>query len=253
MAELSDNTNWSETDSSNNQTPPNGWPSAIMNPSQVEPTARAMMGAIKRFWDRMNGTITSGGSAGAYTYTPTNVSFPTAYVQGEIFTWRANFTSTGGDTLNVDGLGAKPIYKPSIVGPVAIAAGDIRSGQIVQTVYDGNLGGTGAVQLVGGIAPSIVAVAPQSVTSASYTLNAQGVAQIFVNFNGVVTITLVPSLMLNGQEIVIMDRGGFCSLTNTITVLPGGAATINGASSGVIDTAYGRLRLIFDGTNYGVS
>jgi hypothetical protein len=174
-------------------------------------------------------------------------------VQGEVFTWRANFTSIGADTFNVAGLGAKPIYKSSIVGPVAIAAGDIRVNQIVQTIYDGNLGGTGALQLIGGIAPSIVAVAPQNVTSATYTLNAQGVAQIFVNFNGAATITLVPSLMLNGQEMVIMDRGGFCSLTNTITVLPGGAATINGSSSAIINTAYGILRLIFDGTNYGVS
>jgi hypothetical protein len=60
-------------------------------------------------------------------------------------------------------------------------------------------------------------------------------------------------MMLNGQEIVIMDTGGFCGAANTITVLPGGTATINGATSAIINTAYGRLRLIFSGTNYLVS
>jgi hypothetical protein len=59
-------------------------------------------------------------------------------------------------------------------------------------------------------------------------------------------------MMVNGQEIVIMDRVGSAG-ANAITVLPGGSATIDGQPSGIINTAYGRLRLIFDGTNYGVA
>lgn len=50
-----DISNWSSTDSSNNRTPPLGWPSGTMLPSQVEPTARAMMGAVRRFYDVVTG------------------------------------------------------------------------------------------------------------------------------------------------------------------------------------------------------
>jgi hypothetical protein len=129
-----------------------------MQPNQVEPTARSMMGALKRFWNRINGTLTSGGSAGAYTLTPANVAYPTAYVQGETYTFRANSTSVGSDTLNVNGLGAKPLYKPTTSGPAVTAAGDIQSGQIVQAVYDGNLGGSGAFQCISGITAGATSV-----------------------------------------------------------------------------------------------
>ncbi len=153
MAELSDSTNWSEVDASNNQSPPAGWP-AGMNPSQVEPTARAMMGAIKRFWDRINGTVTTTGAAGAYVYTPASATWPAAYVQGETITFRANFTSVGGDTLNVNSLGARPLYKTTGSGLAAVAAGNIQSGALITCVYDGNIGGSGAFQVTGGLNPS---------------------------------------------------------------------------------------------------
>lgn len=45
-----DISNWSEIDDNNNRSPPNGWPAGML-PTEVEPTARAMMGAIKRFYD----------------------------------------------------------------------------------------------------------------------------------------------------------------------------------------------------------
>jgi hypothetical protein len=90
------------------------------------------------------------------------------------------------------------------------------------------------------------------VTSASYTLSIPSIGRIFVNFNGAVTITLAPGVMLNGQEIVIADIGGACSTTNSITVLPGSGSSINGQPSAIINTAYGRLRLLFWG-NYVVS
>ena len=40
-----------------------------MNSQQIEPTAQAMMGALKRWWNRANPVLTTGGSAGAYTLT----------------------------------------------------------------------------------------------------------------------------------------------------------------------------------------
>ena len=153
MAELNNSGTgqWSETDSNNTSPPPDGAPAGTF-PNQAEGIWRAIMGALKRFWDRVNGTVTTTGSAGAYIYTPASTAFPTAYVQGETYVWRANFTSIGADTLNINSLGAKGLYKPSVNGFVGIAAGDIQTGQIVHTVYDGNLnGGLGGFQIVGGV------------------------------------------------------------------------------------------------------
>lgn len=127
---------WSETDASNTSASPNGWPSGTF-PNQVEGIGQATMGAIKRFWDRINGTVTSSGSANAYVYTPANVSFPTQYVAGEIYTWKANFTNTGASTININGLGGKNIFQQTSAGPAALAGGEIVSGQMVQTLYDG--------------------------------------------------------------------------------------------------------------------
>ena len=169
MADLSATT-WSELDASNDATPPAGWP-AGMQPNQVEPAARAEMGGMKRFWDRINPTYTTTGSAGAYVLTPSNTSYPTAYVQGERYCVKANFTSVGADTLNVNSLGALPIYKFGNSGAVAISAGDIQNGAMVDLAYDSALnGGGGGFQLTtvpvsGGIIPAGTIVAFGSTTA----------------------------------------------------------------------------------------
>jgi hypothetical protein len=144
MADISD-PSWSETDGSNTGAPPTGWP-ANMPPNQVEPTARAMMGAKKRFWNRVNPTITTTGSTAVYTWA---ASFgPTALVQGEIYAFKAHQASVGGDTFNPNGLGAKPIYRQAAAGPIPITPGAIQNGEMVVVAYDGALGGTGAFQIL---------------------------------------------------------------------------------------------------------
>jgi hypothetical protein len=151
MADIDNSTYWSETDASNNQAAPNGAPEG-WSPASVNDWGRATMGAIKRFWDRINPTLSSTGSAGAYVYTPSNASYPTAYIQGETYSFKANFTSVGGDTLNVNSLGALGIYKQSGSGPIVIAAGDIQSGTQVGCVYDSALNGAlGGFQLIFGL------------------------------------------------------------------------------------------------------
>lgn len=129
------NGNWSETDTGNTSAfPPNYTIPAWLN------IAFAIMGALKRFWDRANPTVTTTGSSSPYVYTPVNTAYPTAYTQGEVYTWKAAFTSAGNDTLNVNGLGALPIYKPtSASGLVQIGAGNIQAGQMVVTAFDSTL------------------------------------------------------------------------------------------------------------------
>lgn len=138
MAELNNTGTgqWSEVDGSNTSVSPDGWPSGTF-PNQVEPIGRSTMGAIKRFWDRINGTQSSTGSLNAYIYTPINVSFPTAYVTGEAYTFKANFANTGAATLNINSLGAKNIFKQGVSGPIALSGGEIQIGQFVTVMYDG--------------------------------------------------------------------------------------------------------------------
>jgi hypothetical protein len=127
---------WSETDASNVSPPPDGWPAGML-PSQVEPAARAEMGAVKRFWDRLNCTVTATGASNAYVYTPANTAYPTAYVAGETYCFKAGFTNSGAATININGLGAKNIYKASAGGPVALTGGEIATGNLAAISYDG--------------------------------------------------------------------------------------------------------------------
>ena len=148
MADL-DSASWSELDASNTAAPPAGWPPGMF-PNQVEPTAQAMMGALKRWWNRINGIYVSTGSVGIYAVTPSNPSYPATYVDGERFCFKAHQASIGGDTLNWSGLGAKPICKPAAGAIATIAAGDIIAGQRVDTIYDSTLnGGAGGFVVMG--------------------------------------------------------------------------------------------------------
>jgi len=135
MAELSDNTNWSETDANNNKAPPNGWPEGMM-PSGVNDSARGDKGALKRFWDRANPVQTVSPASGVYTFATSNIAYPAAYATGEVFSFHAGGASVGGDQFQVNTLGALPIYKINYDGTlVAILAGDIVATQHVRLVY----------------------------------------------------------------------------------------------------------------------
>jgi len=131
MADISQSS-WSETDANNNVAAPNGFPEG-MPPSGVNDAARAVMGAVKRFWDRNNAALASTGSANAQVLT--YAIAPTGYATGERYTFRAGAANTGAVTLDINGLGAKDIRKGD--GTTALAAGDILAGQAVEVAYDG--------------------------------------------------------------------------------------------------------------------
>jgi hypothetical protein len=135
MAELSDNTNWFETDASNNKAPPNGWPEGMM-PSGVNDTARGDKGALKRFWDRINPVQIVAPSGGVYTFVTANAAYPTAYVYGEIYSFTAGGTSVGGELFGVNALGPAPILKWNGSAYSPIGAGDITQTQAPYLTYD---------------------------------------------------------------------------------------------------------------------
>jgi len=78
---------------------------------------------------------TSTGSANAYVLAIDGQI--AAYATGQIFKFKANFTSTGAATLNVNSIGAKSIKKKSGGSLIDVGAGDILSGEVVLCVYDG--------------------------------------------------------------------------------------------------------------------
>lgn len=125
-------TNWNETDDNNNTAAPDGAPEG-MPPSGVNNTMRAMMGAIKRWYDQFVPAVTTGSST---VYTLAYSVAPTALVDGMRFTVKFHATCGAAPTLNVNILGAKPLFKWEAGNWVAVTAGDIVAGQKLLLTYD---------------------------------------------------------------------------------------------------------------------
>ena len=51
-----------------------------------------------------------------------------------------------------------------------------------------------------------------------------------------------------GTRLIVIDKSGSCSATNTITLNRAGSDTINGATSAVLATAYGHLAIESNGS-----
>lgn len=64
------------------------------------------------------------------------------------------------------------------------------------------------------------------------------------------TVTLPLANSVNpGQQLIIIDESGTVNTTNTLTINRSGSDLINGSTSGLIRTAYGRAILYSDGTS----
>jgi hypothetical protein len=75
----------------------------------------------------------SAGTFAGGTYALTLVPAPAAYTAGMRITFRASAANTGATNVNVNALGARPLVRHN---GVALNAGEIYSGQIVEAVYD---------------------------------------------------------------------------------------------------------------------
>lgn len=84
-------------------------------PSSVNDSARAMMAATASWRDDISGAIATGGTSTAYTVTSYQV-FPTlAAMANQMIAFTPHTTNGATVTLNVDGLGAKPLRSaPSV-------------------------------------------------------------------------------------------------------------------------------------------
>lgn len=105
-----------------------------MAPSQVNDSARGNMAAIAKYRDDIAGAIATGGSSTAYTVTSYQVFDTLPHLGGQMVAFTPHTTNTGAAcTLNVDGLGAKPLRSTT---NVELPAGTLIQGTPYIALYN---------------------------------------------------------------------------------------------------------------------
>jgi hypothetical protein len=174
---------------------------------------------------------TSTGSSNAYvvsTTVPNNFSLTTGYT----VIFKASFTNTGATTLAANGQAATAIFKQTPAGPVAMAGGEIVSGQIVGAVYDGtqfemlpplNVSTGFGLSNIITIASVTVATGGSGCSNGSQTFTIVGGSGTAATFSGTVSSgSLVGAL-------VVVTAGQY-------TTAPSAPATTTGAACGTQPT-----------------
>jgi microcystin-dependent protein len=174
--------NWSETDASNSQPSPDGAPEGMF-PSGVNDTIRAVMGALKRWFNWSSPKIT-GGSATAFTLTY-GVA-PGALIDGMTHLARFHAANGAGATLNINSLGAKPLYAYSRGAWYQAPPGLFDVDTVCQVAYDA---GTGVYRLLvpGTIATGMIVSDAGSTAPAGY-LQCFGQAISRTNYPGLFAV-----------------------------------------------------------------
>jgi hypothetical protein len=159
-----------------------------------------------------------------------------AYAAGQMFYFVATGDNTGAVTLNIDSLGAKAVTRD---GSVALAAGDIKSGEVVVVVYDGT-----RFQVVSQL---------NSAGDARFA-NVSIASSLYVG--GVSTFVGNAGFSANVSIASALSVGGVAAITGATTI--GGNLTLNGGTAnGVLylngsKVATSGSGLTFDGTNLGI-
>lgn len=135
MADIG-NSVWNETDASNTTAAPDGAPEG-MNPGGVNDVLRAHQGAVKRFYNWQSTKIT-GGTSTAYTLSYSVA--PGALVDGMRHIVQFNATCGAAPTLNINSLGAKPLYAYKNGSWQAVSTGEITANMVCDVAYDSTSG-----------------------------------------------------------------------------------------------------------------
>ncbi len=143
------------------------------SPSSVNDSARALMARVAEYRKDIAGTITTGGTSTAYTLTTNEVFDTLAHMDGQKLAVRFNATNGAAPTLNVDGLGAKPIQ---ISTTVAVGTGVILINSVWNLVYDNSAG----AWIMSGVPASIQ---DATVNTASIAANAVTLAKMATQAN----------------------------------------------------------------------
>jgi hypothetical protein len=174
--------------------------------------------------------------SGTDTITAVGAPVVAAYAAGQMFYFVATGDNTGAVTLNIDSLGAKAVTRD---GSVALAAGDIKSGEVVVVVYDGT-----RFQVVSQL---------NSAGDARFA-NVSIASSLYVG--GVSTFVGNAGFSANVSIASALSVGGVAAITGATTI--GGNLTLNGGTAnGVLylngsKVATSGSALTFDGTNLQV-
>jgi hypothetical protein len=170
--------------------------------------------------------------SGTNTITGTISTSPTAYVTGQVYRFVAAGANTGAVTLNLNSIGAKAITKN---GTVALAGGEIISGQAVEVIYDGT-----QFQLLDRIGPVMgTAQTTTSGTAKDFTSIPPWVSEIAVSLVGVSTNGTSNYLLQLGTSSGVETSGylGAGSLgggTPTVSNFTAGFGVASGLASNVV-------------------
>lgn len=107
-------------------------------PAGINNALRSLMADVAQLADDIGGALDTTGSSN--TYAVTTAQTITAYADGLFLRIRANHTSSGAATLNVDSLGAKSLKVFSDAGVADAASGQIQSGGVYDVAYDSGNG-----------------------------------------------------------------------------------------------------------------
>lgn len=192
-------------------------------PSTVNNSARVMMQRGKEILNDIGGITAVGGTTNALTLT--SASAFTAYENGLRVSFRAVADNTTAVTLNVNGIGAKPVVKFTTAGETALSGAEIQQTGIYEAVYSEALNGAAGAWIL--LNPSQVSVSAFALTllddadaaAARTTLAAAGSATTITAGNGLSgggdlsanrTLTLalneLPAVTtLTSPRVVVMD------------------------------------------------
>jgi len=102
-------------------------------PSSINDSARAMMASTAAFRDDISGAIVTGGSSTAYTVTSYQIFDTLAHMANQMIAFTPHATNGATVTLNVDGLGAKPLRTST---GVELLAGSLVAGTPYVATYN---------------------------------------------------------------------------------------------------------------------
>lgn len=151
-----------------------------------------------------------------------------------------NVASSGGNT-NLLSSGPPTAYRVILTQPRMQSSG----GAMIQNTVVGSLFDT-RVQLGGGLARGRTTVAD---TNYTVLISDMVITYTSITAARVLTLPAQGSTLPAGQEFIVKDESGSCSLTNTITITPP-AGTIDGASTLVLNSAYAKATVYTNGTNW---
>jgi microcystin-dependent protein len=234
---------WSQTANSNSNADPTINYAEGQAPSTLNDSGRSMMAALAKYSADISGAITTGGSSTAYTVTSNSLFDTLAHLANQMIAFvphTTNTTTAGSQvTLNVDGLGAKPIRtQPS----VEIPDGTLVQGTPYITTYNNSDGafylqcfGTNPYQLplgalipfTGSTAPNSSFVLPfgQAISRTTFATYFTQVSTTFGSGNGSTTFNVID---MRGRVCFGLDNMG-----------GGSAGRITNAGSGIVGTTIG--------------